>query len=127
MGWDTGAKGKSHTMEIFWCARDPKEEGFRQDFGLCQCWSLEAFQGGRAAGVSSSPASLGFRKMKTGWGSCCRSSGAAYRQPETQRWVCVPKTCLLLPAKSVGLIKDFICPYKVSPLPALDPAQLRLS
>lgn len=125
-GWDTGKNDKSPMMEIFWCAGDPKE-GFRQDFGLCQCWSLEAFQGGHAAGVSLSPASLGFRGMETAWGMSCGSSGAACRQPETQGRVHAPKTCLLLPARSVGLIKDFICPYEVSLLPALDPAQLRLS
>lgn len=55
-------------------------------------------------------------------GRCCRSSEPACRLFETQQQVYAPKTSLLLPVRSVGLIKDFICPYKISPLPALDPA-----
>lgn len=35
--WDTGKNDKSHM--IFWSASVPKK-GFRQDFGLWQCWSL---------------------------------------------------------------------------------------
>lgn len=35
--------------------------------------------GGHAAGVSSSPAPLGFRTVETSWGRGCTSSGAACR------------------------------------------------
>lgn len=44
--WDTGKMTKVIRWRFLWSARGAKE-GFRQDFGLWQCWSLWTSQWGR--------------------------------------------------------------------------------
>lgn len=56
------------------------------------------------------------------WGGGARLCMVSCRQ----LGLCTSNLSALL-ARSVGLIKDFICPYKASPLAASAPAQLWLS